>query len=138
MGNVQNTVENVKPTVSITSPADNTNLSGSFTIQGTAADTDDTISKVEIRIGNGNWETATGTSPWTFEWDTTESKNGLVTITARSFDGEIYSDEQQITVSVKNASPSGGDDDDDDSPGFGAGAALLTAAVVVAVVSRRR
>jgi len=139
---VKNTVvKNVKPTVTITSPIGGAGVSGEITIEGMAADTDGTVQKVEIRIGDGSWETATGTFSWVYDWDTTGTDNGSVEITVRAYDGTDYSDDYQITLSVKNdENPSGDNDhgDDDDSPAFGAALWITAAAIVAIRIGSRR
>ena len=57
---------------------------------------------MEIRINNGNWVTATGTTSWSYEWNTTTVENGQHTIYARAYDGEDYSNIVSINVNVFN------------------------------------
>ncbi len=128
---------NQKPTISITSPTNNSENSGHVTISGSASDADGTVTTVEISINSGEWENVTGIDPtgidpWSYEWDTSVVTNGDYEMKIRAYDGEEYSEVIVWNLKVKN--DGGGDDDDDDSPGFGAGAALLAAIVVVEVL----
>jgi hypothetical protein len=93
---------NTPPTVTITAPSDGATVSGSVSITGTAADTDGTVTLVQVRIDGGSWLTATGTTSWTRSWDTTGVSDISHTIDARSFDGTDYSALDSVTVTVDN------------------------------------
>lgn len=95
---------NQPPTVEITSPEENEMVSGTTTIQGTASDPDgdETLEQVEVKIDDGSWEVAAGTTSWSYSWDTTTVNNGEHTIYARSYDGEDYSTEDSVVVTVNN------------------------------------
>jgi len=97
------TIDNpvTKPSVKITYPSNNANVSGVVIIQGTASD-DVSVEKVEIRIDNGSWQEATGTTSWTYSWDTTSMTTGNYDIYVRSYDGTNYSDVVSITVGIFN------------------------------------
>ncbi|MDD3492258.1 MAG: Ig-like domain-containing protein [Candidatus Thermoplasmatota archaeon] len=94
--------ENDPPTVDITAPVNGATVSGTVTVQGTAADTDGTVQSVEVRIDGGSWMTATGTTSWTYSWDTTGVTDGGHTVSARSYDGTDYSALDSVTVTVDN------------------------------------
>ena len=87
------------PTVSIISPLQGEEVSGSTLIEGTA---EGNIEKVEIKIHDGNWVMAEGTTSWSYHWDTTEKNNGFHTIYARSYDGSNYSKTCSVSVKVNN------------------------------------
>ncbi|MCK4614708.1 MAG: hypothetical protein KAU14_07885, partial [Thermoplasmata archaeon] len=110
--NVQNP-ENIPPTIILTYPTNGSEIYGRVIVKGTSTDDDGTVQKVEIKIGNGIWEPATGTSQWTFEWNTKAVKNGNYTIRVRCYDGKNYSEVVSITVTVENkdAGEDGGDSD---------------------------
>jgi len=128
------TVVNARPNLTVTSPANNSEISGTVTISGSASDEDgnETIQKVEISIDGGVWITVTGTDSWNHQWDSTTVANGNYEIRVRAYDGEDYSDMVTWKLSVNNEeTPSDDDDDDDDdSPGFGAALLLVSAAFV--------
>jgi hypothetical protein len=94
---------NIPPTVEITSPTGGT-VSGLVTILGTADDPDkDNIESVFVSIDNmANWKTASGTSSWDFDWDTTKYSNGDHTIYAKAYDGEDSSEIVSVSVTVDN------------------------------------
>ncbi|OYT61119.1 hypothetical protein B6U81_03780 [Thermoplasmatales archaeon ex4484_30] len=98
------TPQNQPPTVTITSPLNNSTVSGIVNIQGTASD-DGTVQRVEIKIDSGLWMTATGTTSWSYSWNTTLVSNGNHTIYARSYDGTNYSSIVSVAIIVNNILP---------------------------------
>ena len=95
-------VANVSPTVSLTSPADNSRSAtpGTFTITATASDADGSISKVDFYNGATLLGTAT-TSPYTFAW--TNVAEGKYVITAKATDNSgavTTSSAVNVTVDV--------------------------------------
>jgi hypothetical protein len=94
--------ENEPPTVVITYPSNSETMSETVTVQGTAYDADGTIQSVQVRIDAGDWQTATGTTSWSYDWDTTQYSNDYYTISARSFDGQDYSEKESVQVTVNN------------------------------------
>jgi hypothetical protein len=95
---------NGKPTVVITYPSDGAAVSTLVMISGTASDPNknDNVTSVEIRINDGEWIAADGTTLWSYEWTTYSLSNGQFTIGARSSDGKDFSNVVTITVSVSN------------------------------------
>jgi hypothetical protein len=95
---------NARPLVMITYPSDGAKVSTLVMISGTASDPDknDNVSSVEIKIDDGNWLTADGTTLWGYEWATYSIQNGMYTISARSYDGKEFSNVKTITVTVDN------------------------------------
>jgi len=102
--------KNVPPTVAINSPRNGEKVSGTVTVQGTASDPDGVVQKVELKINSGDWVTASGTTSWTYFWDTTTVSEGNHTIYARSYDGEDYSTIVSVTVTVSQALDTGGEE----------------------------
>jgi len=96
------TQQNEPPAVTIVSPSEGDVVSGIVTIEGTASDADGTVELVEVKIDDGNWQQATGTSSWSYSWDTTLYSNGEHTIYARAFDGTDYSNIASVNVTVNN------------------------------------
>ena len=75
------------PPVSITQPANNSTVSGSVTVAGTAAAQGSaSIGQVQVSVDNGAPQTATGTTDWSANIDTTGLSNGTHTITATATD----------------------------------------------------
>jgi len=97
------TTENEAPSVNIADPDHNDDVSGVVDIEGTAYDPEDTLERVEVKIGDNAWRTADGTGDWSYEWDTEADYNGEYTLMARAFDGELYSELVVISVNVENA-----------------------------------
>lgn len=97
--------ENIKPTVNITSHANHSEVSGTVTIMGITADADSTIEKVEISIDDGYWEPTTGTTSWSYQWNTTTLENGEYSLKFRAFDGEDFSEIVEITLNVQKPLP---------------------------------
>jgi C1A family cysteine protease len=64
------------------------------------------ITGVEVKIDSGSWDTATGTTSWFYDWNTTSYSDGQHTIYARACYGTSYSDVNSVTVTVDNTPPS--------------------------------
>jgi hypothetical protein len=94
-------IDDLPPTVSITYPAEGAVVSGTVNITGTAGDETAVVS-VKVKIDNGPWMTADGTTSWSFSWNTTTVVNGTYTITARADDGNHTSEEASINLTVDN------------------------------------
>lgn len=90
------------PDITILNPADGSNVSGIIEIRGTASDTDGVIHRVDVKIDDNSWIPVSGTTNWSYNWDTRSVANGLHTIYARSYDGEYYSNIAAIDVYVEN------------------------------------
>lgn len=99
---------NYKPVISIdfidsNAASNNQIVSGIIIISGTANDFDGSVKLVEIKIDNGNWQTAVGTDSWSKSINTNTVSNGQHTISARSKDNDgYYSDVYSIIVNVQN------------------------------------
>jgi parallel beta-helix repeat protein len=100
---------NQRPNCDIVAPGQGDTLTGAYTIRGTASDSDGSLSKVEIKIDNGEWIMVNGKKSWSLELDTTTVSNGEHTIHARSFDGEDYSSTDSVAITVENAQVQEGD-----------------------------
>jgi len=96
-------IVNSKPVVEIEYPADGDTVSRLVSISGISSDPngDQTIKKVEIRF-NDTWEAVEGTDSWKYTWNIFDLENGLYAIQVRAWDGAVYSDIAEITVSVLN------------------------------------
>jgi hypothetical protein len=91
------------PTVTITNPSSGT-YGGPLKIKGTAEDMDtgQDITKVEVSLNDGTWQTATGTASWSLDVDLYSYDNGPMTIKARSSNGVELSDIVQVDITVDN------------------------------------
>lgn len=114
-----NNGSNLVPSVEINSHSMDSVVSGTVEIEGTSQDNDGNVELVEIKIDNGNWQTASGTLSWSYFWDTTSFSNGEHEIHVRAKDNsQEYSQIESITLIVNNGgnippiatiiSPSGG------------------------------
>jgi hypothetical protein len=90
---------NPLPTCSITTPVQGNTVSKTVIISGTASSS---ATKVYIGIDSGPWVRVTGTTSWTYNWDTNTVSNGDHVIYAKSYDGTSYSHEQSVTINVQN------------------------------------
>lgn len=73
------------PTAAFGAPASGATVSGTVTVTGTAAD-DVGVTGVQLRIGSAAWQPATGTTSWSFAFDTTKLANGSHTLTVQATD----------------------------------------------------
>lgn len=99
---VNGTPENQPPTCSITTPTSGQVIFGTFTITGTATDSDGTIKLVEIRMAEGSWIMVTGTTSWTYDFNASGVKNGEYMLYIRSYDGTNYSEVKSVSVTINN------------------------------------
>ncbi|UCD14167.1 MAG: caspase family protein [Thermoplasmatales archaeon] len=95
---------NIKPNVTIDYPTNLMIVNSFVMISGTSTDPDgdDSLIKVEVKIDESEWYSADGTIKWSYDWNTYEYQDGVYTISARSWDGEDYSDVQTVTLEVDN------------------------------------
>jgi parallel beta-helix repeat protein len=98
---------NQTPNVNITHPSPGEKVSGEYRIEGTATDPDGSIVRVEVRIGSESWRNATGTDTWSFDWDTTSSSNGNLTIQVRAWDDQGFSEMVSVQVTMDNPGETG-------------------------------
>lgn len=90
---------NLSPTVAITDPVGAIsvpNATTDYTVAGTAADTEAALSFVEVRVNDGDWQPAAGTSAWSLSVPLDVGENW---IQVRSADtGDAYSQTQVVTI----------------------------------------
>jgi len=98
-------ISNAAPTVSITSPANNTVLNppANITINATASDSDGTISKVEFYQGTTLLNTDT-VAPFSFAWNNVVAGTYSLTAKATDNNGAVSAASTAVTVRV-NAAP---------------------------------
>lgn len=89
------------PSVSITSPANGSSVSGAITVNITATDNLG-VAKVELYL-NGTLYASYGSAPYNISWNTTSVTNGSYTLTARAYDaaGNV-GQSPAITITVNN------------------------------------
>lgn len=88
------------PTVSFSSPANGSILSGTVDVQVSASDNRG-VSAVSFYV-DGVLQSTKTASPYTFTWDTTRASNGSHTLRAVASDAAGNSANSQISVSVSN------------------------------------
>jgi parallel beta-helix repeat protein len=86
----------------ISNPSDGDIVNGTIVISGTSTYRTSAISLVQVRVGTGSWDNATGTQSWSFSWNTRIVANGNYKITARASDGTTYSPQASVTITVSN------------------------------------
>ncbi|MFA6183650.1 MAG: Ig-like domain-containing protein [Parcubacteria group bacterium] len=89
------------PTISITSPANNSTVSGIVTMQANATDNVG-ISKVEFYANNSLLSSDTS-APYSFSFNSNSVQNGNVSLSAIAYDAANNKSSSVITVSVNNA-----------------------------------
>ena len=73
------------PAITVTTPTNAAIVSGNLVISGTATD-NIAVQTVQVRLDNGPWTTATGTSAWSYSLNTSNFLNGPHVIAARATD----------------------------------------------------
>jgi len=93
--------------VTVDEPVPQASVQGKVTVKGTSSHTDPEIGvrNVSVSVDGGPWEQAIGTTAWTFELDTELLEDGAHVLRARAFDGERYSQEATLTLTVDNPEP---------------------------------
>ncbi len=100
------TVDNIAPTVSITSPATSTRVTGTINIDATASD-NTSVAGVQFKLDGVNLGAEDTVSPFTLSWDTTTATDGTHNLTAVARDpAGNTTTSSTITVTVDNTGPS--------------------------------
>lgn len=102
--------EPTPPVVTITSPSNGATVAGSLSVVGTAS-SNVGLSKVEVRVDAGVWNTAAGLGNWSYVIDTLNLANGPHTITASATDvgGNASQVARSVTVDNTVSPPPTGD-----------------------------
>jgi len=91
------TCPNQLPSIAITYPQNNATINQpDITVTGTASDADGTISLVQVKLNNGNWENANGTTNWSKAITLIPGAN-IISARAQDNDG-AWSQEVSITI----------------------------------------
>ena len=67
--------DTVPPVVSLATPTNGAIIAGNLIISGTATD-NIAVQKVEVRLDNGPWITAAGTTAWSYSLNSSNFLNG--------------------------------------------------------------
>ncbi|HEX4176618.1 MAG TPA: Ig-like domain-containing protein, partial [Acidimicrobiales bacterium] len=94
------------PTVSISTPANGSTISGVVAVSGSASSSNSAVASVETSVDGGAWKTVSGTTSWSWSWDTTGLSNGTHTLSAQATDsaGDVSAVVGE-SVNVSNAIP---------------------------------
>jgi hypothetical protein len=98
-----------KGALTITGPASKATVTGKARIFGECTPDSEGRAPVMVlvRVDDGPWQVAEGTSDWSFYLDTKGLSDGTHVIRVKSFDGSQYSSETERSVTVKNAGAAG-------------------------------
>jgi hypothetical protein len=96
-------VEAAAPKLTVQDPAFTDKWSGKVTISGIVKKGTHDVTSVEIKVDSGDWKKAAGTLSWNYVVDTKALKNGKHTLSARAYDGKLFSDVFSDTFTVNNA-----------------------------------
>jgi subtilisin family serine protease len=77
-------------------------VNGVVRLSGTASSESGSILTVEVEAGNGEWQPATGTENWQFDWDTNKAPNGQSELRFRAYDGNLYGVVARKFITVNN------------------------------------
>ncbi len=132
--NIQNVDENMKPTITINNPVNNSLVSGTVTFSGKASDEDGDIQKAEISFDGSQWSEMAGKETWSFIWDTTTVSNGAYNVYFRVFDGTDHSDIIYVNLTVGNDIAEETDEDDETNEFLYVGGSALIVGLAVAVL----
>lgn len=95
--------DSTSPTLSITSHSNGQYLNTStFTISGTASDDESGISTVVISTDEINWNTATGTTSWSYSLSLTD---GSYTIYVRATNGDGLQTNNSVNLTIDTVAP---------------------------------
>ncbi|TAL05522.1 MAG: hypothetical protein EPO07_03395, partial [Verrucomicrobia bacterium] len=96
-------VDTTPPALVLQSPTNNATISANLAISGTASD-NIAVQKVEVRLDNGPWLTATGTTAWSYSLNSSNFLNGTHKLSARATDSSNnLSATNTVTVRFVNA-----------------------------------
>jgi len=131
------TVRLSKAVLTISGPAEKATVSGKSRISGQCQPDSEGREPVQVlvRVDDGPWQLAEGTSSWSFYLDTTKLSDGNHVLRVKTFDGSQYSAETERTVTVKNPGTQGFDP----VPILAVGLVLaMVALIAMAFLTRRK
>ena len=100
------TVDNARPSVSITAPASGATLSGTVTVAASASD-NVRVAGVQFRLDGANLGAEDTSAPYSVPWNTKTASDGSHTLTAVARDGAgNLATSPTVTVTVDNTGPS--------------------------------
>jgi hypothetical protein len=96
--NIVTAPEQVPPTVSITSPANGSSVSGTVSVNATASDNVG-VTKVEYYV-NGILQATDTSSPYVYSWNTSGLVSGNYTLLAIAYDAAGNTGQSSVTVNI--------------------------------------
>jgi Big-like domain-containing protein/carbohydrate esterase-like protein len=97
--------DSTPPTVTITSPASGSTISGTINVTANASDNQG-VAGVQFQLDGVNGGAEDGTAPYSVTWDTTATPNGTHTLTAVARDAAgNRTTSSPVTVTVSNNAP---------------------------------
>ena len=78
-------LDSAPPTINLLSPTNGATVAGTLAISGTATD-NVAVQKIEVRLDNGLWATATGNTAWNYSLNSSNFLNGPHVLAARATD----------------------------------------------------
>jgi hypothetical protein len=95
----------VAPTITITSPANGSKVSGRVIVRGTAQNGTLPLTVVQVSIDGGDWQIAVGLDSWTCLMDTAKLARGKHRIEARALDANLSSGIASVDITVYHREP---------------------------------
>ena len=89
------------PSVSIQSPTNDSVITGNLIISGTAND-NVALQRIEVRLDNNAWQTATGTTSWSYALNSSNFLNGPHVLAVRAIDTSGLSHTNSVNVRFFN------------------------------------
>jgi GH35 family endo-1,4-beta-xylanase len=99
-------LDSTAPFVSILAPSYSARVSGTLGVVGTASD-DVAVASVEVQVNADAFALATGTTAWSYLWDTSPLSDGVHALTVRVTDTSGNVGLTTVSVEVSNATPEG-------------------------------
>ena len=97
-------VNNLPPTISISSPLAGATVTGTVAVSGTAA-SQAGIASVQVEVDSNGWVLASGTTSWSQSIDTSAYANGTHTFSAMATDSVGHASTTAISVTFSNPLP---------------------------------
>jgi hypothetical protein len=94
------------PAIAFATPTAGATVSATTTVSGTASD-NVALANVTLQVDGGPFVAASGTSSWSYAWDTTTLPNGTHSLTARATDTSGNTKSTTISVTVNNGATIG-------------------------------
>lgn len=93
-------IDSVAPVGTFSQPAVDTFISGTVDLSGTTSDATSGVATVEFSYDGSDWQPVTGTTSWTYSWDTTTVPDGDYNLKLRVTDvaGNVHTTSHSVVV----------------------------------------